>query len=196
MPACCSCMSNGRCVRCSCVREGHACIDCWPSRQNPKRCENLADRDPNNEPSIQADTALEAQLLTVSTTITCLSPAPCSQLLPVYKQMSTTAFTWGALDGPSVAHAIDQAYVEIIHWQRNVFQLPSGKAGKDFIREQTRLFSYTKGKPLKRIALNTTMTMPALLLQKPVPHPRPRTMQNVSKDVCAFGLLVTLMASC
>ena len=41
MPTCCLYMSNGRCVRCSCVREGRACTDSWPSRQNPSRSANL-----------------------------------------------------------------------------------------------------------------------------------------------------------
>ena len=37
-------MSNGECVRCSCVRSARACIDCWPLRQSTQRCENLVTR--------------------------------------------------------------------------------------------------------------------------------------------------------
>ena len=37
---CCSCMKNGRCIRCQCVKNCSPCIDCWPSLTNPKRCEN------------------------------------------------------------------------------------------------------------------------------------------------------------
>ena len=70
-------------------------------------------------------------------------------------------------DGPSVAHAIDCAYADIIHWRRNLFLLPSGKADRDFIREQTHLFSsYAECKPLERVAMKAAMTMPSLLLQK------------------------------
>ena len=39
---CCSCMKNGRCVRCNCVKKGLPCVDCWPSLTNPVRCQNLA----------------------------------------------------------------------------------------------------------------------------------------------------------
>ena len=39
-------MNKGRCVRCSCVKAGRQCVDCWPSRSYPPRCENQAA--PNN----------------------------------------------------------------------------------------------------------------------------------------------------
>lgn len=84
--------------------------------------------------------------------------------LPDYECMSTTAFMWGTLEGLGVAHAIDQAYTVIVHWLRNLFQLPLGKAGKNFIREQTHLLSsYAEGNSLKHIGEKATMTMPALL---------------------------------
>ena len=41
MPNCCSCMSNGWCKHCDCVKAGHCCVDCWPSRNVPKRCLNV-----------------------------------------------------------------------------------------------------------------------------------------------------------
>ena len=37
---CCSCMKNGKCIRCQCVKKGLPCVDCWPSLSNPSRCEN------------------------------------------------------------------------------------------------------------------------------------------------------------
>ena len=163
-------MSNGKCVRCSCVRSGRACIDCWPSRQSPQRCENLEDRDPSNDQSIQiADPQLvQPSGLPISSPSPPIPVSDPHPQLPEHERMSETNFTWGALDGPSVAHAIDRAYAEIVHWKRNLFLLPSGKAGKDFIREQTRLLSsYAESKPLERIALKAAMTMPSLLLQKP-----------------------------
>ena len=38
---CCSCMKNGRCIRCQCVKNGRSCVDCWPSLSSPVRCENI-----------------------------------------------------------------------------------------------------------------------------------------------------------
>jgi len=32
------------------------------------------------------------------------------------------------------------AYESIVHWQPNVFLIPFGKAGKQFVREITRLY--------------------------------------------------------
>lgn len=170
MPTCCPCTSNGKCVRCICVRAGRECIDCCPSRQSPQRCENLEDRDPRHVQSNQsADSQPEqpSRLPICSPSSPTLASDPHLRL-PEYELMSETNFVWGALDGPSVAHSIDCAYAEIVHWKRNLFLLPSGKAGRDFIREQTRLLSsYAESKPIERIALKAAMTMPSLLLQKP-----------------------------
>ena len=64
--------------------------------------------------------------------------------------------------------AIDRAYAEIVHWRRNIFLLPPGKVGRDFVRELSCLFTaYTECKPIERITMKAAMTMPALLLQKP-----------------------------
>ena len=37
---CCSCMKNGQCVRCACVKRGQLCVDCWLSKIKPKQCMN------------------------------------------------------------------------------------------------------------------------------------------------------------
>ena len=50
MPNCCSCMSNGRCKRCDCVKAGHSCVDFWPSKNVPKRCLNVIPSDNSDEP--------------------------------------------------------------------------------------------------------------------------------------------------
>ena len=60
-------------------------------------------------------------------------------------------------------------YEEVVHWKKNLFKLPSGAAGKRYIRELTRLIDIwnTDSQPLSNIALKMTMVMPAILLQKP-----------------------------
>ena len=35
-------MKTGRCIRCTCVKKGLPCTDCWPSTTNPVRCQNLS----------------------------------------------------------------------------------------------------------------------------------------------------------
>ena len=44
-------------------------------------------------------------------------------------------FKWGDLSGEAFIQRINIAYEEIVKWRRNIFLLPSGKAGKAFISE-------------------------------------------------------------
>ena len=72
--------------------------------------------------------------------------------------------------------------LEIIHWQRNLFQLPFGKANKDFIREETHLSSYMKGNhgayhPKGHDDNASTVAACRSL----VPRPRPMTTQYALK---------------
>ena len=96
-------------------------------------------------------------------------PMDCSPLqLPSFPPIHSNSFCWGERDGDSVAHSIQHCYDEVVHWKRNIFKIPSGKAGKAFVRETTRLFqAYATGSALESIALQAAMIMPALLLQKP-----------------------------
>ena len=47
---------------------------------------------------------------------------------------------WGALEGEEAIKAkVLAIYDEITHWRKNIFMLPRGKAGTDFIQEMTNL---------------------------------------------------------
>ena len=62
---------------------------------------------------------------------------------------------------------IDIIYNTIVFWRRNIFNLPSGSAGKQFINESTRLMNaWSTNSSLRPIALKLLMIMPAVLLQK------------------------------
>ena len=60
-------------------------------------------------------------------------------------------------------------YEEVVFWRKNLFKLPSGAAGKRYIRETTRLINIwnESNVPLADSALKLVMIMPAVLLQKP-----------------------------
>ena len=59
-------------------------------------------------------------------------------------------------------------YLTIVFWRKNLFLLPSGKAGRKFIGEVSRLMSeWLHDLPLKDIAFKAIMVIPSLLLQKP-----------------------------
>ena len=88
-------------------------------------------------------------------------------------------FKWGDLSGELFVHRVNVAYEEIVKWRRNIFLLPSGKAGKAFISELARLYqSYADNSPLQGIALKACSVMQSLLLQKP--HAKRKTKEHVA----------------
>ena len=67
---------------------------------------------------------------------------------------------------------VNKIYEEIVHMRRNIFKIPSGKAGKEYIKELTfwlRQFNSPKSE-LNSIALKAFMSLPTLILQKPSPN--------------------------
>ena len=56
---------------------------------------------------------------------------------------------------------------EMIFWRKNLFMLPSGKAGKQFIKELTYwLDQFNRSTKLEGIALNVYMLLPGSPMQK------------------------------
>ena len=83
------------------------------------------------------------------------------------------------MTGEEFSQTINTYYEEIVHWKKNIFKIPSGKAGKAFVIELARLLrSYSDDSAMEGIALKAAMTMPALLLQKP--HTRSRAKEHTS----------------
>ena len=59
-------------------------------------------------------------------------------------------------------------YKEIVKWRKNLFLLPSGKVGKEFILEMKRIIDLFVNKtPYYHVAMNALMVIIPLLLQKP-----------------------------
>ena len=74
----------------------------------------------------------------------------------------------GAIDGATVWDSITAAYCEVVHWRRNLFTVPNGHAGKDFVRELTRLFrAFGEQSLLEGLALKAALLLPVLVLQRP-----------------------------
>ena len=75
--------------------------------------------------------------------------------LPEYEPLSAEAnFVWGNVDGVTFSSAVNAAYAETVHWRRNLFMVPSGKAGKEFVQEQARLWrAYATASALEAVAL-------------------------------------------
>ena len=169
---CCPCMKSGRCIRCQCVKNGSFCVDCWPSLSNPSRCENS-----RQSPMIQSlrssppkitPNCPESDLRNVKSHFTGdLNILDTSiQISP--REPIVYSFTWGSLDRASAYHTLSTIYEEIIHWKRNIFQIPSGNAGKAFVSEIARLFqAYAEESSLECIAMKACIVCQVLLLQKP-----------------------------
>lgn len=76
--------------------------------------------------------------------------------------------SWGEIDSATMSQQLTAAYGETVHWRRNIFLVPSGASGKDFVGEMARLFqAFADGSAMESIALTAAMAMPALLLQRP-----------------------------
>ena len=76
--------------------------------------------------------------------------------------------SWGNLTGEKLYRDINKAYDTIVHWQENLFMLPSGKQGKEFIKELSSwLNKFNNDSVYQSIALKAYMILPSLLLQKP-----------------------------
>ena len=88
-------------------------------------------------------------------------------------QMSTSNMdarkVWGDHSEEDITQVFSAMFEEVVYWRRNIFLVPSGAAGKQYIKETTRLIRIWNSRtvPLEHIALKAIMTMPALLLQKP-----------------------------
>ena len=50
-------------------------------------------------------------------------------------------FYWDQIKGSVIVQDINDCYEKIVFWRRNLFMLPNGAAGKNFIREITRLLN-------------------------------------------------------
>ena len=95
-------------------------------------------------------------------------PTATAASLPDFRKCHLPSFKWGHHEGSDFCRIIDATYKEVIHWKRNLFKVPSGKNGNDFVRELARLISaYQQDNPLECIAMKAIMILPILLLQKP-----------------------------
>ena len=80
----------------------------------------------------------------------------------------SSTYIWGNYESDIFEKNLNNAYEKIVHWKKNIFLLPTGKAGKEFIDQMTRLVGeWNNDSPLKSISLKALMVMPCLLLQKP-----------------------------
>ena len=63
---------------------------------------------------------------------------------------------------------ISTIYDEVVHWRKNLFDVPTCKAGKMFVKELANWLEHFNVASVYRcIAVKTFIILPALILQKP-----------------------------
>ena len=76
---------------------------------------------------------------------------------------------WGKYEGEQqIYETIQSMYNEILNWKKNIFSLPRGKCGNDFIKELTRLMNlFVRKTAWERLALSLVHVFLPVMLQKP-----------------------------
>ena len=78
------------------------------------------------------------------------------------------SYTWGNYPSHVFEANVSTVHEQVVYWKKNLFLLPLGKAGKQYIDETTKLMNeWLQESTLKDIAFKAIMIMPNLLLQKP-----------------------------
>ena len=73
---------------------------------------------------------------------------------------------------PDVDSQAIEAYEEIVKWRKNIFMIPTGKIGKQFVqRMKDHIDSWCNEDKSGQMALKYVMIMPQILLQNPVRNP-------------------------
>ena len=99
--------------------------------------------------------------------------------LPSFRPTPSMNSSWGDLSGEEFMTVIEDTYAQVVHWRPNLFKVPSGACGKQFVSELTRLFNaFALESDLAVIALKAAMTVPSLLLQKP--HAKSKMRDHIS----------------
>jgi hypothetical protein len=96
----------------------------------------------------------------INTDIIALSPV---------NAINSTIPIWGSLTREDLTQVVGAVYEEVVHWRKNLFLVPSGAAGKKYVRESAKIIDYfnTNSKDFGDISIKLLMIMPLLLLQKP-----------------------------
>ena len=88
--------------------------------------------------------------------------------LPEFPSVGRPTFTWGDSCGEEFVSTLNATYAEVVHWRRNAFTIPFGRAGKNFVTELSRLYlTFGSASSMEASALKAAIVFPLLLLQKP-----------------------------
>ena len=87
---------------------------------------------------------------------------------PEVSRASIDNAVWGVLRGKEIADTVNVVYSKVTKWRKNLFKVPSGAEGEDFISEVTKTINkFISGSHFESIAMTMVMIIFPLLLQKP-----------------------------
>ena len=91
--------------------------------------------------------------------------------IPEFVRAETVPSTdYNNIDKVTFAKTINEIFEDTITWKKNLFLVPTGKAGKEYITLKAEwLNKFNTGSTHKYLALKTFFILPNLLLQKPSP---------------------------
>ena len=189
---CCRCNRTGSCKGCACVKAGNPCTSCLPGKlgscanrpplsscvQPPTVSTLINDPPTSNQPATDASAVSAAA---TSSEISSFHPnhpdypdqstnTECEPniQLPPPEPVSRPGFTWGNHSAADFVNILEATYAEVVHWRRNIFTVPFGKAGREFVGELSKLYhAFASASALESIALKAATVFPILLLQKP-----------------------------
>ena len=99
--------------------------------------------------------------------------------LPSFRPALGADYTWGELSGQVFTNLIEEAYSQIVHWRLNLFKVPTGSSGKQFVAELACLYeAIATESALESVALIAAMALPALMLQKP--HAKSKVKEHIT----------------
>ena len=89
--------------------------------------------------------------------------------LPEFIEMpSIPTEEYNNINGETFAQNINEIFEETLKWRKNLFLVPTGKSGKEFIKLKTEwLQKFNSGTSFQHLALKVFHVLPNMLLQKP-----------------------------
>ena len=88
--------------------------------------------------------------------------------LPPYKKAERINKDYNGINKFDLFSLISNTYEDIVTWKKNLFKLPSGKCGREFIKLMTDwLQKYNSDSTFQCIAMKVVRILPNMLLQKP-----------------------------
>lgn len=175
-------------------RKGHCCNNApIPTPTTTRAADEVASPSPSVDTSATAncdhdtlgldsqevETNSAAEASAIFDDVNTETPTAILRILPSFKPTASMNLSWGDLSGEEFTNMIDDAYAQVVHWRPNLFKVPSGACGKQFVAELTQFFNaFALESDLEAIALKSAMTLPSLMLQKP--HAKSKTHDHIS----------------